>query len=156
MLSLPAEPCARGQRFFHDRRSVDKNFDVCAGVFRNGARNALQPFLDKVVIVAVLRIDRYDAACFFLERVERILIGTVIQSEHNDAFRVGPKRLRMGALLGAAFHPAHGAMTSEREEAHQPFPDRLRKARRRQANGVETGFLRQIDNARFQRVGHEV
>ena len=62
VLALPADAGGFGERLFHDRRGVDEDLHVAAGPGDDAAGDLLQPALDDVVIVAVLRIDGDRAA----------------------------------------------------------------------------------------------
>src|SRR5690606_20538903 len=58
VLALPAEPRGFREGLLHHGRGVDEDLHLRARPFREPAGNLLQPLLDEVVVVAVLRIDR--------------------------------------------------------------------------------------------------
>src|SRR6185437_4977308 len=93
VLALPAEPGRFGERLFHDRRGVDENLELTRPARIDPARELLQALLDEVVIVAMARIDRDRAALALAKRSQRIVLGGVIEAEHDDAPRLGPQRL---------------------------------------------------------------
>ncbi len=120
VFALPAKPCGLGEGLFHHRRGVDENLHLHGRLFRQPARNPLEPFLDEVVIVAVLRIDGEDGPVAFFQSGQRIFRRTVIHGEHDDGFRFRPERQRVGTARGGFFHPAHIALTAKLQPARKP------------------------------------
>ena len=78
--------------------------------------------LEKVVIIAIARIDRDVAAIRTRQSGKRIVLGCVGQAERDDAPRLGPECLGMAALRCPLGHPAHIAVLAGCDEFHQPFP----------------------------------
>ena len=58
MLALPADAGRLGERLFHHRRGVDEHLELGRRLLDDEARQRLQRLLDRLVIVAALRIDR--------------------------------------------------------------------------------------------------
>ena len=69
LVCLPCQPipAACGQRLFHHRRGVDEHLELARGPLDDEPRQRLQRLLDRLVIVAALRIDR-DAPALALAR----------------------------------------------------------------------------------------
>ena len=91
------------------------------------------------MIIVAARIDRNGAACSLLEDRQRIGIGSVIDSEHDDRAHIGPQHARLAAPLGIG-HPSHVAMGAGGEK----FP----QARRRQRDGVGLNHAGHIEAVR--------
>ena len=137
VLALPAETGLRGQRFFHHRRGVDEDLQFAAPARNDLLRQSLEAPLDQLVIVAVPRIDRDIAARALFQQRQRIVGGAVIQSQHRDAFHLGPQRLGAGARLDTLGEPAHVAVPALRQEFGEPLGGHGGEFRRREANRVE-------------------
>src|SRR5438445_12305910 len=62
VLALPAEPGALGERLFHYRGGVDKQFESTRPARLDPMRERFEAALQGVVIVASLRVDRDNSA----------------------------------------------------------------------------------------------
>ncbi len=138
VLALPAEAGGFGQRLFHHRRGVDEHLDVGAAARGELAGDFLQPALDDVVVVAVVRIDRDRAAIRSAENVERIVIRPVVHARARRSSAL-PATRRCGS-------PRRGRGLSEPlHRAVQPFGHELREPCGRQRNGIGRGDGDQIE-----------
>ena len=147
LVCLPCQPrpaaCASG--FSITGGGVDEHLDLAGAVGDQPARQRLQPLLDHVVIVVALGIDRDRAARALLQNRKRILVGTVIDAEHDDRAHVGPQPARIGAALRIACQPVHVAMRAGIEEIAKVFRGQRNRIRRGDADAVEA------ERARFSR-----
>ena len=84
MLTLPAEACGFGERLFHDRRRVDKDFDLTTGVVDEPAPKFLEPRLDHLVIIVAARVYGDGTLHPLLEHRERIFVRPVVDAQHDD------------------------------------------------------------------------
>jgi len=137
VLALPAEPGGCGERLFHHRRGVDEHLELTRPARVDPARELLQALLDEIVIIAIPRIDRDGAALALGERRQRVLRGPVIDAEHDDAPRLGPECLRIGALIRAGGEPAHIAVMARLEKRREPRARLRRQHRRRKPHRIE-------------------
>ena len=79
-------------------------------------RQRLEAALQGVVVVAAARIDRDDAAVRCIEQGQRIVLGRIIDAEHDHRPRLGPQRARIAAPCRGAGEPAHIAVITASEE----------------------------------------
>ena len=56
VLALPADSCGLRQRLLHDRRGVDEHLQLRRRLIDDEPRESLERLLDRLVIVAALRI----------------------------------------------------------------------------------------------------
>ena len=125
VLALPAQPRRLRQRFFHHRGGVDEHLDLAARGGDQPSRQRLQPFLDQVVIIVALRIDRDRAACPLLQDSQRIFIRPVIDTQHDHRTHARPQHARIGAAFRMSRKPIHLAMLAGGEESVE-MPCRIR------------------------------
>jgi hypothetical protein len=98
------------------------------------------------VIIIALRIDRDRAARTLPEDRERILIGAVVDAEHDDRAHIRPQPARIGASLRILRQPIHVAMGADLEKFVEVSCRVRDRVRRRDADAVEAErarFLRQ-------------
>ncbi len=119
VLALPTHARRLGQRLFQDRRGVDEDLHLRREFGGDETRQPFQFFLEHVVIIGALGIGGNRAESFFRQHRERIAIGGVIRSEHDNAFGLRPQCLRIGAALCVARHPLHRAVTALLKEIFQ-------------------------------------
>jgi hypothetical protein len=96
------------------------------------------------MIIVALRVDRDRAAFAPLEHLKRILIGPVIDAEHDDRANAPPQHPRVGAALGLRGEPVHGAMGARIEELTEMLAGMRDCIRTGDADAVEaerTGFV---------------
>ena len=116
--------------------------------------SAFSRFLSDVVIVAAARIDRDRAALAASARRQRIVLGRVIEAEHDDGARLGPQRLRVAAPLGGAGEPAHVAVIAAGEELGEIGARLGGETRLGEADRVEAQRQRAVADRRADRAGH--
>jgi hypothetical protein len=90
VLALPAETCGFGQRLFHDGCGVDEDLDLTSRLAHEPACERLELLFHHLVIVAAAGVDRDDAQLPLVEQSHGIVIGSVIDAEHDDALDGGP------------------------------------------------------------------
>ena len=99
----------------------------------DAAREGFERLLDRLVIVAALRIDG-DPAEFGVRR-ERERIGSrrIAHAERDRRLRLRPQRQRRHAVVRALLHPAHRPVMTGVEPALELEPGRVRGIRTREA-----------------------
>ena len=137
VLALPAKSGGLGQRLLHHGGGVDKDLHVATCLGDQPAGESFQPRLDDLVIIVALGIDRDRAAIAALEDRERIIVGAVIEAQHDDGAYLRPQRARIAAPLRGRFHPVHVAMGALGEEVLQPFRRLRNRVGPRHADDVE-------------------
>ena len=75
VLALPAQPGALGERLFHDRRRIDKQFERARPALVDPMRERLQPAFQNLVVIAAARIDRNDAAIAPFQKRQWVVLG---------------------------------------------------------------------------------
>ena len=144
VLALPAQPRRLRQRLFHHGCGIDKHLYIAARCGDQPARQCFQPLLDQVVIVVALGIDRNRAAAALLQDRQRVLIGPVIDAEHDDGAHLGPQHPRIGAALGVSAKPVHVAMAAGLDKGVKMFSGVADRGGIGDADGVEAerkGFV---------------
>src|SRR3569623_3411945 len=74
MFALPAEASRLGQRLFELRRGIAEHLEIAASLRGQPAAERFQRLLDRLVIVAALRIDRAAAMVRLLRKRARIVL----------------------------------------------------------------------------------
>ncbi len=145
MLALPAQSRGLRQRLFHDSGGIDKHLDLATCCGDQPSRQRFQPFLDQVVIIVALRIDRDRTPCALLQYSQRIFIGPVIDTEHDHRTHARPQHARIGAAFRVSGKPIHVAMRAGVEESAE--------MRTCIGNRIRTGNAHAIESerARFAR-----
>jgi hypothetical protein len=151
MLSLPAESGGGGERLFHHRCGVDKNFHVAAGAIDEPASDLFQTGFDQVVVIVAARIDRNGAAAWLLENGKRIAIRSVIDAEHQDGAHLRPQHLRVAAPIGVGRHPRHIAVSASLEKVPQPRRGLRDGVGPNHAGGVKAARPRRRNQFRLER-----
>src|SRR4030088_2890659 len=106
MLALPTDAGLLGKRLLHHGRSIDEYLHVAAAMFHEPARDRFQPRLDDLVIVVAARIDGNRAAVALLkDREWVVLIGSVIEPEHDDGSNLAPQDERIAAPFDGRLKP---------------------------------------------------
>ncbi len=100
---------------------IDENFHLFARCCHQPSRQHLQPLLDDVVIVVALRIGGDCATRALFEKRERILIGSIVDAEHDDRAHAGPQHARVHPPFGLRREPVHVAMRAGIEEFAEIF-----------------------------------
>ena len=142
LVCLPCQPipacCASG--FSMTGAVSTKSFKAPGHCPSIQCASAFSRRFKRVVVVAAARIDRDGAAIGRLQRRQRIVLGGVIDAEHDDGAGLGPQRLRVAAPLGGAGEPAHVAVIAAGDELGEPgarlgFEQRPRQSRPRRTLG---------------------
>ena len=120
VLALPAEPGLFGQRLFHQRRGIDKDFHLSAGLGHELPGELFQPLLQRVVIVPPPCVDGDVTKRLLFQSVERIMVRAVIERDDDGRFGIRPHRSRRLAPLQRRLHPVHAAMMASFYECFQP------------------------------------
>ena len=149
MLALPAEAGGFGQRLFHHRRGVDKDFYLAFRLTDQPAGGALKRALDDIMIVLALRIDRYPAVIGHAFQGKRILGGRVAHSQHDHRLHIGPQSGRISALIGPVGHPDHITLAAFAQPLLQALPGFGRQSGGGDTDGGEPLFHRLF----FERFG---
>ena len=147
VLALPAQPRRLRQRLFHHGGGIDKHLYLAAGCGDQPARQRLQPLLDQIVIVVALGIDRDRAAAALLQDRQRVLVGPVIDAEHDDGAHLGPQHPRIGAALGSSAKPVHVAVAASFDKDVKMFSGVADRGGIGDADGVEAerkGFVCEV------------
>ena len=123
MFPLPAKPRRLPERLFRHWRGIDENLDLRL-VPRFGNKppgQSFQTFLDEIMVVLVLRVDRYRPAIGHAMHSGRIMLGCVALAKNDHRPRLGPESRRVAAPMGPLREPAHLAVISFSKESCQPF-----------------------------------
>ena len=94
------------------------------------------------MIIVALRIGGDCATRTLFEKRERILIGAVIDAEHDDRAHAGPQHARVHPPLGLRREPVHVAMRAGIEEFAEIFAGIADRAGIGHADAIETERLR--------------
>ena len=86
-----------------------------------------------------------------LEDFQRIVVGAVVEPEHDDGAHLRPQRARIAAPLGGGLHPDHVAVGAFGEELLQPLLRQRRGVGPRDADHVEAVLLGFGDEPCFQK-----
>jgi hypothetical protein len=123
LVCLPCQPnpAAPASGFLHHGGRIDEHFHIAAGLRDQPARQQLQALLDEVMIVVAAGIDRDRGVRALLEDLERILVGSIIDAEHDDGAHVLPHHFGIGAAVRIVGKPLHVAMGAGIEKFLQPF-----------------------------------
>ena len=140
MFALPPQAALSGERLFHNRSRIDEYLNLAAGVGDQPASQFFQARLDDIVIVISLGIDLDRSAGAHLQDGKRIIVWSVIHSEHDDGACLSPHGLRGSAALGSRCQPRHIAVRTIGEEAFEP--------RFQFGHGVGFGNAERIESAR--------
>src|SRR6185295_16685489 len=100
MLSLPADTSFAGERFFHERRGIDKYLDLARGSGGELAGQRFQSALDQFVVVLTPSIDRNMTGAFVQQAVKGITSWTIVEPNHDGCARLGPESTRRLAPIG--------------------------------------------------------
>ena len=126
VLALPAQPGGLPQRLFHYRRCIDEHLHAnCAepafsGLCHQPAGQRFFGLLDRVVIVAALRIDRYPGPVGRTGQSQWIGSGRIAHPQRDHAAGLVPQPLRAAAVVEPVGHPAHFAMCAFAQPLLQP------------------------------------
>ena len=90
VLALPAQTGAHGQRLFHDRCRVDKDFHLSLRFIDEPTGQRLQFLFNDIMIIAPLRIDRNHALIVIFQGRQGVAFGAVIDPQHDNALRFRP------------------------------------------------------------------
>ncbi len=94
------------------------------------------------MIVVALRIGGDCAARTLFEKRERILIGSIIDAEHDDRAHAGPQHARIHPPFGLRGEPVHVAMRAGIEEFAKIFAGSADRVGIGDADAVEAERLR--------------
>ncbi len=121
VLALPAEACALRQWFFHQRRSIDEYFDFGAAGCCELPRQLFEALLDQFVIIGIAGIGGDDALLLACERLQRIFIRTIVQTENDGRSGVRPHFSRVPPAFEGVRHPRHFAVAAGCYEFRESF-----------------------------------
>ena len=144
LVCLPCQPipaaCASG---FSITGAVSTNtFSSRRHLIDDEPRERLQRLLDRLVIVAALRIGR-DTPEFRMRRQrQRVGRRRIAHAERDRRLRFWPERQRRHAVMRALLHPAHRPVMPGLEPALEVEPGRVRRIGAREAARGETQPLR--------------
>ena len=153
VLALPAQPGALGKRLFHYRRGIDEQLERARPAPFDPMCERLQPPLQDVVIIAAARVHRNDAAIAPLRQRQWVVLGSVIDAEHDDRACFGPQRLRIAAPRRSAGEPTHVAVIAARDEFAEPVARLGIEMRLCKPDCVKTGRKRPIADCLPDRIG---
>ncbi len=104
LVCLPCQPipAACGERLFHHRRGVDEHLELARRPLDDEPRERLQRLLDRLVIVAALRIDRDAPALGSFGQRHRIGRRRIAHPERDRRPRLRPQRGRRHAWSARA------------------------------------------------------
>jgi len=154
VLALPAQPGLLGQRLFHHRRGIDKDFHFGLKGLEDIAGQRLELFLHHIVIVIAQGIDRNGGAVLLRQDRQRVFLRPVIQAQHDDAFGGRPHFLRIGAPPRTFGHPVHLTMMARFKKCVEARGVLGHAPRVREAHKVETFGQRAFAYPARNRVRH--
>src|SRR5262249_32955218 len=121
VLALPPQARSLRQRLLHDGCGVNKNLGVASSLRDQPTRNCFQPWLDDLVVVIALRIDRDRAVTALAQDRERVIVRPVVHPQHDDRAGVWPQYARVAAPFSGGGHPGHVAVGALGDEAQEAF-----------------------------------
>jgi hypothetical protein len=88
---------------------------------------------------------------------QRIMVGTVIESEHDDRAHLGPKDARIGPAPGIARKPVHVAMGAVAQKLREALAGSGNRIGPHDADRVEAMLARGVGEPRLdlQRIGQK-
>ena len=137
VLALPADPGGGGQRLFHHRRGVDEHLELAPGLLDQPAGERFERLLDRLVIVAALRIDRDPPGRAVAGKRHRVVVGRVAHAQRDRRLRLRPQRVRRNPLVSAPLDPFHRPVAAVGDPLHQMGPGVRRGIGAREAAGDE-------------------
>ena len=140
VLALPTKTRALRKRLFHQRRSIDKHFNISAAFARQPLRELLQLAFDDIVIIAPRGISRNKATTFLPQQRDCIIRACVALAYKDRAARLLPQRMRMFTRVGAISlicKPRHFAVTPGVQKFSQSRACRPRLINRRDPYRIE-------------------
>ena len=141
VLSGPAETRRLRQRLFHDRRGIDEDLDFGSlGLGDEPRGEPLEPSLDKVMIIAVSRVNGDISGRFPRQRGKRIASRAIIHAKHDNARGLGPEFARIGTPRLRCGEPVHGARRAGGKPGVESF--------RRIGNGARMGDAADVEAPR--------
>ena len=108
------------------------------------------------MIIVALRIDRNRAERALLQDSQRILIGPIIDAQHDNRTHARPQHARIGSAFPIGSEPVHVTMRAGIEERAEMFcriGDRIRSGN---ANAIEPKRARFAHERRLQIGGREL
>ena len=149
MLTLPTKTGSRSKGFLHDRGGINEDFDLAAEALDHPAPHALQPLLDDVVVVLVLRIDADRRAVWLPDHHHRVMSRRIGLGQHDHRPRLRPQFGGVAAPVHPLTHPRHVAMPPLGHKLLQPLGDFRHRIRSTHARHGKALGLRLRDNLVF-------
>ena len=119
MFALPTQPSGLCQCLFRHRCGIHEHFDLARFLFNQPPRQPLEAFLDDIMIIATLCIDRHGRAVRVFQHRQRIMFGRVTFRQHDHRSRLWPKRGRVAPPRHPIRHPTHIPVISDLHKGSQ-------------------------------------
>jgi hypothetical protein len=89
------------------------------------------------MVVPAFGVDRDRAALAGFKDLQRIMVRSIVEADHDHRAHLGPQRLRIAAALGGGLHPDHVAVRAFGKELLQPLLRERGGVRACDADGIE-------------------